>query len=124
MSREPITDDTVVWVRRQSNDRRRAGYRLADVSWPHWSTISGGVQARANRPYVHAYVMCDAEVAGELAHSCQHGEGPHRIKVCIVAVDNDGTRSAVMRHLRALADARRDSHNAGHQASLRRGGAR
>ncbi|MFD5828119.1 hypothetical protein [Lentzea sp. NPDC060358] len=105
MKHESITDETVVWVRRQWNNTLSAGYRLADVSEPHWSEFSGGTQTRANRFYVHAYVMCDAAVEGEVAHSCRHGRGPHRIKVCIVAVDNDGTRSAVMRHMRALADA-------------------
>jgi hypothetical protein len=29
---------------------------------------------------------------GDLAHSCQHGEGPHRIKICIVKKDNPNSR--------------------------------
>lgn len=78
----------VVWVRRQWNDSRHAAYRLADVSGWHWSDMSGGIQARANREYLHAYVWCDGMIAGELAHSCRHGQRPHRIKVCITKVDN------------------------------------
>lgn len=102
--KEPINTDTLVWVRRQWNNTLSAGYRLTDLSGPHWSDFSGGTQTRANRPYVHAYVLCDAAVEGEVAHSCLHGKGPHRIKVCVTAIDNDGTRSPVMRHLRELAD--------------------
>lgn len=59
--------------------------------------------ARANRFYVHGYVWCDGAVEGEVAHSCRHGRPPHSIKVCIVAVDNGGSRSALMRHLKTAA---------------------
>ena len=45
----------IVWVRRQFDDHRHAAYRLGDVSGWHWSDISGGVQHRANRHYLHAY---------------------------------------------------------------------
>ncbi|HYY83214.1 MAG TPA: hypothetical protein VE686_01785, partial [Beijerinckiaceae bacterium] len=34
------------------------------------------------------YVLCDRLVAGTLAHSCVHGEGPHRIKIVVVKKDN------------------------------------
>jgi hypothetical protein len=78
----------VVWVRRQWNDWRHAAYRMADLDGLHWSNMSGGIQQRANRDYLHAYVWCDGMIAGELAHSCRHGQGPHRIKVCITKVDN------------------------------------
>ena len=44
--------------------------------------------APAPQYFIHAYVMCDS-YEGELPHSCQHGEGPHRIKVCIIKKDND-----------------------------------
>ena len=79
----------IVWVRRQFDDHRHAAYRLGDVSGWHWSDISGGVQHRANRYYLHAYVMCDGMIAGELAHSCRHGPPPHRIKVCITKKGNE-----------------------------------
>lgn len=78
----------VVWVRRQFDDRRHAAYRIADLGGLHWSNRSGGLQHRANRHYLHAYVWCDGMIAGELAHSCRHGPGPHRIKVCITKIDN------------------------------------
>lgn len=81
-------DEVVVWVRRQWNDLRRASFPLSGLSGVHWSDMSGGVTRRANRRYLHAYVSCDAALEGEVAHSCLHGEGPHRIKVCIVAKDN------------------------------------
>ena len=49
----------------------------------------GGVQHRANRYYLHGYVMCNRMIAGELAHSCEHGPPPHRIKVCITKKGNE-----------------------------------
>lgn len=79
----------IVWVRRQFDDHRHAAYRLADVKGWHWSNISGGVQHQANRYYLHAYVMCDGMIAGELAHRCEHGPPPHRIKVCITKKGNE-----------------------------------
>jgi hypothetical protein len=78
----------VVWVRRQFDDRRHAAYRIADLGGLHWSNRSGGLQQRANRYYLHAYAWCNGMIAGELAHSCRHGPGPHRIKVCITKIDN------------------------------------
>lgn len=104
-SSTPSPDD-LLWVRRQWNNMWRAAYKLSDVDGFHWSEFSGGIQQRANRPYVHAYVWCDDAVEGEVAHSCRHGDGPHKIKVCVTAVDNGGTRSAMTRHVRALADKR------------------
>ncbi|WP_375414688.1 hypothetical protein [uncultured Bradyrhizobium sp.] len=79
----------IVWVRRQFDDHRHAAYRMQDMRGWHWSNISGGVQHRANRYYLHAYVMCDGMIAGELAHSCEHGPPPHRIKVCITRKGNE-----------------------------------
>ena len=78
----------VLWVRRQFDDHRHAAYRITDMGGLHWSNRSGGVQHRANRHYLHGYVWCDGMIAGELAHSCRHGPGPHRIKVCITKIDN------------------------------------
>jgi hypothetical protein len=78
-----VTDLTIT-VRRQWNNRRAAVYRFGDVSELHWSSVSGGLQKRANRYYIHGYVMCDAMLSGQVAHSCKHGEGPHRIKICII----------------------------------------
>jgi hypothetical protein len=77
------SEEHVVWVRRQWNDYRDAKYRIADVKGWHLSTVSGGVNQNAPRPFIHAYVRCDKMIEGSLAHSCMHGDAPHRIKVCI-----------------------------------------
>ena len=80
--------ELTVRVRRQWNDARVATYRIADISGLHMSDISGGLGVRANRPYLCGYVACDAALAGTLPHSCEHGRGPHRIKVCAIKKDN------------------------------------
>jgi hypothetical protein len=80
--------EIVVWVRRQWSDYRDAAYRLSDVWNFHWSRVSGGVHALAPRAFVNAYVMCNAMIEGELAHSCRHGPGPHEIKVCVIRNSN------------------------------------
>lgn len=77
-----------VTVRRQWNDWRLATVNMDSLSGVHWDTYSGGVNAKAPRPFLHAYMSCDAVLEGEIAHSCMHGEGPHMIKVCIVKKDN------------------------------------
>jgi hypothetical protein len=50
---------------------------------PEWRRAAPG-----QPHYLHGYVWCDGMIAGELAHSCRHGPGPHRIKVCITKIDN------------------------------------
>jgi hypothetical protein len=70
-----------VEVRRQWNDWRVAVYTLSDIDDLHWDRVSGGVNARAPREFLHCYVLCDGMVSGDLAHSCRHGQGPHNIKV-------------------------------------------
>jgi hypothetical protein len=80
--------ELTVKVRRQWDDSRIATYRFEDVSGLHMSDVSGGIQARANRAYLCGYVLCDAALAGALPHSCGHGRGPHRIKVCVIKKDN------------------------------------
>lgn len=102
LERVPADQDIV--VRRQWDGRLRATYRFADLGRLHLSDTSGGVGAQANRLYIHGYVQCDAMTAGELDHSCRHGPPPHRIKVCVVAVDNGGPRSSLMRSLRRLVE--------------------
>jgi hypothetical protein len=83
-----VTEAAFVKVRRQYNDFQIATYRLENLEGLHWSDVSGGVQARANRAYLSGYVWCDGAIDGAVAHSCAHGEGPHRIKVCVVKKDN------------------------------------
>lgn len=98
-----ITGDTVVWVRRQWDGHDGAAYRLADVSGFHMSSTGAirNFRGSSPRPMVHGYVMCDAELEGELAHSCEHGPPPHNVNVTIVAKDNT---AAVMRHVKKLAN--------------------
>lgn len=79
----------LVHVRRQPNDHRTAAYRLEDVEAKGFDTVSGGVHQAMPRPVLCGYVWCDKMVEGELAHSCQHGAGPHRIKVVISKSCND-----------------------------------
>jgi len=90
-----------VYVRRQWNDWRIAGYFLTDVSGLHWDSISGGIMAASPRPFLSGYVLCTEMVEGELAHSCEHGPPPHKIKVCITKKDNT---KEVYEKLSALAD--------------------
>jgi hypothetical protein len=79
---------TIVTVRRQWNDWRFAEYNLEDVQDLHWTNGSGGVYAPAPQLFVHGYVWCNQMLSGELAHTCQHGKFPHRIKVCITRTYN------------------------------------
>ena len=81
-------DNGIVLVRRQWNDWRDARYRLCDIEGLHWTSVSGGVNAPAPRPFIHGYVWCDTMIDGELAHSCRHGTGPHRVKVCLIKKNN------------------------------------
>lgn len=88
-NREDVKPGTLVYVRRQWNDHRIAAYRIEDVRGAHWDDISGGVQAPAPQPFIHAYVLCNGMVDGELPHSGMHGGPcPHRIKVVILKKDN------------------------------------
>lgn len=82
------TDEEAVWVRRQWNDWREAAYPLSAIEDLHWSDLSGGARSRAPRPFLHGYVWCDGMLEGDLGHSCAHGAGPHRIKVCITRKSN------------------------------------
>ena len=78
----------IVKVRRQWKDWREAEVDFNDLRHFRWDDLSGGVQQRSPRPFIHAFVMCD-KIKGDIPHSCMHGEGPHSIKVCIVKRDND-----------------------------------
>src|SRR5260221_13018725 len=86
-------EEQFVWVRRQWNDYRQANVRAVDLGGFHWNRVSGGVRVPAPQPFIHAYIWCDAIREGELAHSCLHGTGPHRIKVCVTKVDNKAAYS-------------------------------
>ena len=79
----------LVYVRRQPNDHRTAAYRVEDVDVKGFDTVTGGVRLALPRPVLCGYVWCNKMVEGELAHSCQHGSGPHEIKVVIPKTCND-----------------------------------
>ena len=64
-----------VWACRQWNDYRQAKYRLENLRGVHWSNLSGGVRRPSPHYFLHAYVMCDGMVDGDLAHSYQMGLG-------------------------------------------------
>jgi hypothetical protein len=95
---------TKVWVRRQWNDGRAIEIDIDQIQRPHWTDISGGIMKRANRLYLHGYISCALDTEGVLPHSCRHGPPPHRIKICVVKVDN--TRAA-MAELTARAESLR-----------------
>jgi hypothetical protein len=83
-----ISDNTKIKIRRQWNDWRITEIEYSKISDLHWNNTSGGVGAPAPQYFIHAYIWCNSYV-GDLAHSCSHGEGPHRIKICITKTDND-----------------------------------
>lgn len=78
-----VRPGATVEVRRHPSDWQTATYRMDDVSGLHWASMSGGVGRGTSRPAVFGYVLCDALLCGELAHSCAHGPPPHRILVCL-----------------------------------------
>ena len=103
LTRSKMADSTItVQVRHQWNDWRLATFRIGDVSGWHWDNKSGGVNSIAPQFFVHAYVWCNAMLDGELAHSCSHGSGPHRIKVCLTKTGNE----KAWEHMLALAGPR------------------
>lgn len=81
-------DQQTIIVRRHWNDYRQAKIMLSSISDLHWADTSGGVGTKSPHKMVYGYVYCDKIIEGELAHSCSHGPGPHRIKVVVVAKDN------------------------------------
>jgi hypothetical protein len=84
----PLTPETIVRVRRHWNCRRIGDVRLGDIGDLHWARTSGGTGHRSPFVMMYGYVLCDRLVAGTLAHSCVHGDGPHRIKIVVVKKDN------------------------------------
>lgn len=91
MRGDEIPQGMVVKVRRQFNDYNIASYRIENIGGFHWDCISGGVKSLAAFSSIYAYVSCDKAISGEVAHSCAHGDFPHRIKVCILKKDNPDT---------------------------------
>jgi len=75
-------------VRRNWNDWRTASFSYDSIGGLHWDDICGGTCVRTPQFFLHGYVFCDGMIDGEIAHSCQHGRGPHEIKVCVLKKDN------------------------------------
>lgn len=100
-------EQTLIHVRRQSNDWRTAAYRIDDLEGLHYSNISGGVGANMGRNFLCAYVWCNAMISGELAHSCRHGDGPHRVKVVVTQKGNEEVYSQLTERLLRSQNARR-----------------
>jgi hypothetical protein len=74
----------LVRVRRDWDDaQREAEFRLDQLRDFHWTDTAGGTGRRAPTELLHAYVWCSDMRSGDLAHSCEHGPGPHNIKVCV-----------------------------------------
>ena len=74
-------------IRRQWKDWQIGSVEFDKIENLRWDWSSGGVRATSTQPFIHGYVKC-TDVEGEIAHSCEHGEAPHRIKVCVVKKDN------------------------------------
>ncbi len=91
---------TYVNVKRQPGDYRIGKVLLGDIYNVHWDNTSGGVHAKSS-DVLYGYIYCDKLVSGEVAHSCEHGDRPHYIKVFIPMKDND---KGVINQLKAMAD--------------------
>jgi hypothetical protein len=86
----------IISIRRQWNNWQIAEIPFEKIGELHWSDVSGGVNATAPQKFVHGYVYCH-EIVGDIAHSCAHGEGPHRIKVVVLKRDNEDQWSEVLK---------------------------
>jgi len=79
----------------------RAIYRFSDMDGLHYDNVSGGIGRKTSHDALFGYVMCDAAISGEVAHSCRHGPGPHRIKVCVPKVCNKEDWKAIEKAMKA-----------------------
>lgn len=77
-------EDFLVSVRRGPQDWQTAKVWFSNLIYLHWDCVTGGVERTTPYPMVMAYIYCDTLVSGEVAHSCSHGEGPHKIKICLI----------------------------------------
>jgi hypothetical protein len=97
---QPVTEP-VVLIRRHWSDYMVGAVLLSSLDGLHMDTQSGGYEGGfgvvASRPFLHGYVYCTEIISGEVGHSCRHGPPPHRIKVCIVQMDNDRKLYAELR---------------------------
>jgi len=84
----PLAPETVIRVRREWKSRRIGEVRFGNIEDLHWARTSGGIGHRSPFVMMYGYMLCDRLVGGAPAHSCVHGEGPHRIKIVVVKKDN------------------------------------
>jgi hypothetical protein len=83
-----LAPETIIRIRREWKSCRIGEVRFGDIDDLHWARTSGGTGHRSPFVMMYGYILCDRLVAGTLAHSCVHGEGPHRIKIVVVKKDN------------------------------------
>jgi hypothetical protein len=77
-----------VKVRRDHNAMKVATYWLDDLDGWRWSDVSGGRKTKAPEKFLYAYAWCNDLLDGSINHTCEHGNGPHSIKVCVTRSDN------------------------------------
>jgi hypothetical protein len=88
MKQETVT--CVTGRRQWSDSANTLTVPLEDLWDFHWRSVSGGVQTRSPRPFLHARMLCSSIPNGStFPHSCGHGPPPHDILVCVVKKDND-----------------------------------
>jgi hypothetical protein len=83
-----VVGDPLVEVRLQSDDGRKARYRLSRVEDIHWDHTKADGR-RSNYWYLHGYVWCDAKEDGDLIHPCGDGAPRHRVRVCLTRKGNE-----------------------------------
>jgi hypothetical protein len=83
-----LAPETIIRIRREWKSCRIGEVRFGDIDDLHWARTSGGTGHRSPFVMMYGYILRDRLVAGTLAHSCVHGEGPHRIKIVVVKKDN------------------------------------
>jgi hypothetical protein len=74
-----ISSDTVICVQGKWDDWKTAEVRLRNLQDVHWSQPTG-----APRPLAHGYILCSDIIIGEVAHACDGGALPHRLRVCVL----------------------------------------
>jgi hypothetical protein len=78
-----------VVVTRGWGDWRQIEVPVNALSDFRFTEFAGGTQQRLPRPTLAAYMSCEAIPEGaDFGHSCEHGSGPHSIKVLIFSSHN------------------------------------
>ena len=87
----PLNDDSIIYVRRQPTDWKTASVYYRDLEDFRWDMVTGGIGIKTSNLHLFAYMWCNKVIEGEISHSGIHGPCPHRIKVCILKIDNPKT---------------------------------